>query len=236
MAVYAAMIDCMDQNIGRLMSALKKSGEADNTLVLFLSDNGGCAEEPGGRSPKIVPGPKEFYAAVGPSWGWAQNAPFRRYKSWAHEGGIATPCIAWWPGQVPEGKITQEVAHIIDFMPTFLELAGGQYPKKHKGERIIPVEGKSLVEVLKGEKRDGHEQLAWEWSGNRALREGKWKLVWDKLEKRWALFDLKVDRTETRDLALANPERTVRMTKAWFAWAEKTGFKVSKLAGKPKLN
>ena len=236
MAVYAAMIDCMDQNIGRLMSALKKSGEADNTLVLFLSDNGGCAEEPGGRSPKIVPGPKEFYAAVGPSWGWAQNAPFRRYKSWAHEGGIATPCIAWWPGQVPEGKITREVGHIIDFMPTFLELAGDQYPKKHKGEKILPVEGKSLVAVLKGGERAGHDKLAWEWSGNRALREGKWKLVWDKLEKRWALFDLEADRTETNDLALANPKRTTRMAKDWFVWAEKCGFKLSKLAGKPELN
>ena len=99
MAVYAAMIDSMDQNIGRLMKAIRANKGGDNTLVLFLSDNGGCAEEPGGRSPKIVPGPKEFYAAVGPSWGWAQNSPFRRYKSWAHEGGIATPCIAWWPGR-----------------------------------------------------------------------------------------------------------------------------------------
>jgi len=236
MAVYAAMIDSMDQNIGRLITALKKTGEADNTLVLFLSDNGGCAEEPGGRSPKIVPGPKEFYAAVGPSWGWAQNAPFRRYKSWAHEGGVATPCIAWWPGQVPADKITQEVGHIIDFMPTFLELAGGQYPKEHKGEKILPVEGKSLLSVLKGGERDGHEQLAWEWSGNRALREDKWKLVWDKLEKRWALFDLEVDRTETRNLASANPQRVTRMTRAWFAWAKKCGFNTGKLPGNPAFN
>ena len=137
---------------------------------------------------------------------------------------------------MPKGKITREVGHIIDFMPTFLELAGGQYPKKHKGEKILPVEGKSLVAVLKGGERAGHDKLAWEWSGNRALREGKWKLVWDKLEKRWALFDLKADRTETNDLASANPERTMHMIRAWFAWAEKTGFKVSKLAGKPKLN
>ena len=235
MAVYAAMIDSMDQNIGRLMTTLKKSGEADNTLVLFLSDNGGCAEEPGGRSPKIVPGPKEFYAAVGPAWGWAQNAPFRRYKSWAHEGGIATPCIAWWPGQIKANSITKEVGHIIDFMPTFLELAGGKYPEKHKGREILPVEGKSLVTVLKGGKREGHGQLAWEWSGNRALREGKWKVVWDKLEKKWTLFDLEGDRTETRDFASANPKRVARMTAAWFAWAKKCGFNTSRLAGKPAL-
>ncbi|MDC0050043.1 arylsulfatase [Verrucomicrobia bacterium] len=232
MAVYAAMIDSMDQNIGRLMTALKKSGEADNTLVLFLSDNGGCAEEPGGRSPKIIPGPKEFYAAVGPSWGWAQNAPFRRYKKWAHEGGIATPCIAWWPGQIKANSITKEVGHIIDFMPTFLELAGGKYPTKHKGNDILPVEGKSLLPILNGGKRGGHDQIAWQWSGNRALREGKWKLVWDKLDKRWSLFDLEADRTETNDLASVNPKRVVRLKKDWFAWAMKCGFNIDKLPGR----
>jgi arylsulfatase len=232
MAVYAAMIDSMDQNIGRLMAALKKSGEADNTLVLFLSDNGGCAEEPGGRSPKIIPGPKEFYAAVGPSWGWAQNAPFRRYKKWAHEGGIATPCIAWWPRQIKANSITKEVGHIIDFMPTFLELAGGKYPAKHKGNDILPVEGKSLLPILNGGKRGGHDQIAWQWSGNRALREGKWKLVWDKLDKRWSLFDLEADRTETNDLASANPKRVVRLKKDWFAWAMKCGFNIDKLPGR----
>ncbi|MBT5322127.1 MAG: arylsulfatase [Verrucomicrobiales bacterium] len=232
MAVYAAMIDSMDQNIGRLMAALKKSGEADNTLVLFLSDNGGCAEEPGGRSPKIIPGPKEFYAAVGPSWGWAQNAPFRRYKKWAHEGGIATPCIAWWPRQIKANSITKEVGHIIDFMPTFLELAGGKYPAKYKGNDILPVEGKSLLPILNGGKRRGHDQIAWQWSGNRALREGKWKLVWDKLDKRWSLFDLEADRTEMNDLASANPKRVVRLKKDWFAWAMKCGFNIDKLPGR----
>ena len=225
MAVYAAMIDSMDQNIGRLMAALRKSGEADNTLVLFLSDNGGCAEEPGGRSPKIIPGPKEFYAAVGPSWGWAQNSPFRRYKSWAHEGGIATPCIAWWPGRVPKGAITKEVGHIIDFLPTFLELAGADYPKKHNGHDILPVEGKSLVKVLRGGTRKGHDQLAWEWAGNRALREGRWKVVWDKLDKKWSLFDLEADRTETNDLAQTNSALAKRLAGDWGEWANRTGMR-----------
>ena len=108
MAVYAAMIDSLDQNIGRLRAALESEGVADNTLLLFLSDNGGCAEEPGGRDPaQRSPGPKEDYVAVGPSWGWAQNVPFRRYKSWVHEGGISTPMIAWWPGQVPAGPMNR---------------------------------------------------------------------------------------------------------------------------------
>ena len=225
MAVYAAMIDSMDQNIGRLMKAIRANKGGDNTLVLFLSDNGGCAEEPGGRSPKIVPGPKEFYAAVGPSWGWAQNSPFRRYKSWAHEGGIATPCIAWWPGRVPRGGITREVGHIIDFMPTFLELGDGSYPKEFKGNKILPVEGKSLVSVLRGQTRKGHKQLAWEWSGNRALREGKWKVVWDKADKRWALFDLVADRTETTDLAAKYPDLAKRLAADWVVWAKRNGMK-----------
>ncbi|MEC7883160.1 MAG: arylsulfatase [Verrucomicrobiota bacterium] len=223
MAVYAAMIDSMDQNIGRLMNVIKNNKGADNTLVLFLSDNGGCAEEPGGRSPDIIPGPKEFYATVGPSWGWAQNSPFRRYKSWAHEGGIATPCIAWWPGRVPSGGITKEVGHIIDFMPTFLELGAGKYPKKFNGKKIIPVEGKSLVNVLQGESRKGHDQLAWEWSGNRALREGKWKLVWDKYDKQWSLFDLVADRTETTNLAGNHPGLVRRLASDWYAWAKRNG-------------
>jgi len=121
-------------------------------------------------------------------------------------------------------------------MPTFLELASGQYPKNYKGEKILPVEGKSLVSVLKGGKRKPHDQIAWEWSGNHALREGKWKLVWDKLDKKWSLFDLEADRTETHDLASANSERATRMAKDWFVWAEKCEFKISKLAGKPDLN
>ena len=130
MAVYAAMIDAMDQNIGRLLDTLEESGVADNTLVMFLSDNGGCSEEPGGRDPsQRRPGPADDYVAVGPAWGWAQNAPFRRYKSWVHEGGICTPLIARWPGHVPPGTIARQVGHIIDILPTCLELAGGAVPR-----------------------------------------------------------------------------------------------------------
>ena len=162
---------------------------------------------------------------MGPSWGLAQNAPFRRYKSWAHEGGIATPCIAWWPGRVPKGAITTEVGHIIAFLPTFLELAGADYPETHNGHAILPVEGKSLVTVLRGGTREGHRQLAWEWSGNRALREGKWKAVWDKLDKRWALFDLKADRTEMNDLAQAKPDLAKRLAGKWGEWAKRTGLR-----------
>ncbi|TWU60348.1 Arylsulfatase [Rubripirellula tenax] len=226
MAVYAAMIDSMDQNIGRLREALEQAKVADNTVIFFLSDNGGCAEEPGGRGSDIVPGPKEYYASVGPAWGWAQNAPFKKHKSRTHEGGIGTPCIAWWPGHIKADTITRQPAHIIDFMPTFLELADASYPTQYAGQQILPVEGRSLIPILDGETRQRHDQLAWEWSGSRALREGNWKVVWDSSGKAWELYDLAKDRCETDDLSAAEPERTERMSNAWFDWAKRTGLKV----------
>ncbi|MBW3599188.1 MAG: sulfatase-like hydrolase/transferase, partial [Planctomycetes bacterium] len=225
MAVYAAMVDCMDQNIGRLLAALRELELEQNTLVVFLSDNGGCSEEPGGRDTSAVPGQKEDYTAVGPAWGWAQNTPFRRYKSWVHEGGISTPLIVRWPGVVEPGAMSDQVGHIIDFMPTLADLAGAEYPQTIDGREILPVEGKSLTPVLRGEERSGHAQLCWEWSGNRAVRQGKWKLVWDKLVRRWELYDLEADRTETADLAEKHPDRARAMAEAWEAWAEETGVK-----------
>ncbi len=225
MSVYAAMIDCMDQNIGRLRTALHQAGVADNTLILFLSDNGGCAEEPGGRSAKIVPGPKEFYATVGPAWGWAQNAPFKKHKRSTYEGGILTPCIAWWPGKIPAGEITRQPAHIIDIMPTLLDVAEGEYPTMYEGQEIIPMEGKSMLPILHGKQRQPHQQIVWEWSGSRALREGDWKVVWPKKGKKWELYDLAQDRCETKDLAADNPDLTKRLSDAWFEWARRTGLK-----------
>ena len=222
MAVYAAMIDSMDQNIGRILDTLKETGNDKNTLIMFLSDNGGCAEEPGGRDPeKRNPGPVDDYVAVGPSWGWAQNSPFKRYKSWLHEGGITTPCIAWWPGEVPANSINRSPAHIIDLMPTFLELADTDYPTEYNGHKILPVEGISMTPLLQGKNRTGHEQLAWYWAGNRALRQGNWKLVWDKLnpEKQWELYDLSQDRCELNNLANSKPEQVASMSAAWFEWA-----------------
>ena len=226
MAVYAAMIDSVDQNIGRLRTALEDAGVADNTLVIFLSDNGGCSEEPGGRSPKIVPGPKDFYAAVGPAWGWAQNAPFKKHKSHTHEGGIVTPCIAWWPGKIEAGNITRQPVHIIDVMPTLLEVAGGRYPEEHANQEIIPMEGKSFFPVLKGQQREPHDQLFWEWGGNRAVRQGDWKAVYSKRDEQWQLFNLAEDRCETVDLAAENAELMKSLNDGWKKWAQQTGLKV----------
>lgn len=229
MAVYAAMIDNVDQNIGRILQTLVETGHDDDTLLMFLSDNGGCSEEPGGRNPQERnPGPGDDYVAVGPSWGWAQNAPFRRYKSWLHEGGITTPFIAWWPNNIKPGTINRDVAHIIDLLPTCVELGGGEYPKSFKENEILPVEGLSMTKLLNGESRMGHQQICWQWSGNRAIRQADWKLVWDKLskEKKWQLYDLSNDRCEIEDLAGKHPTRVDKMTKDWFQWAKKVELKI----------
>ena len=224
MAVYAAMIDSMDQNIGRLLSSLEELGIEDNTIVMFLSDNGGCAEEPGGRDPaQRRPGPGNDYVAVGPSWGWAQNAPFRRYKSWTHEGGICTPLIVNWPNHVEPGRITRQTGHIIDLLPTLLEIAGGEYPQVFNGQTILPVEGKSLLPILFGEQREPHHQLYWEWAGSAAVRQGNWKAVWDKLVHKWELYDLDADRTEVSDLSALYPDRLSALAQAYDDWALRTG-------------
>jgi arylsulfatase len=228
MAVYAAMIDAMDQGIGRILAALKETGVEDNTLVMFLSDNGGCAENPGGTNAGRIPGPKEYYVACGRPWAYAQNTPFRRYKAWVHEGGIATPLVVRWPAVIRPGAITRQVGHIIDFMPTCVELAQTEYPAEFNGRQIVPVEGKSLVPIFQGKDRAPHETLCWEWAGNRAVRQGDWKLVWDKAFRRWELYDLKADRTETNDLAGRQPDRAEQMSQAWFQWAERTGLKVAR--------
>lgn len=224
MAVYAAMVDRVDQNIGRLLATLKELEIDDNTLILFMSDNGGCAEEPGGRDPEErTPGPENDYVAVGPAWGWAQNAPFRRYKVWMNEGGINTPMIAWWPGKIPAGQISEEVGHIIDIMPTFAELAGATYPSNVNGQDILPTEGLSMVPLLEGKTRVGHETLCWEYAKNRAVRQGDWKLVWDKLIRKWELYDLSKDRTETHNLAETQPDTVNTLAAAWFTWADEMG-------------
>ena len=223
MAVYAAMVDNMDQNIGRILRALDEHGVTSNTLIMFLSDNGGCAEEPGGRNTAAIPGPKGFYTAVGPAWGWAQNAPFRRYKSWVHEGGISTPFIARWPAVIQPNTMTNQVAHLIDLMATCVDLGQVTYPSTYRDNAILPLEGISMAPILRGENRDSHKMLCWEWSGTRAIRQGKWKLVWDKLVKKWELYDVVADRTEVTELSEKHADRVTEMAEDWFAWADRTG-------------
>ena len=228
MEVYAAMVDRLDQGIGRLLAALEESGEAGNTIVFFFSDNGGCASWPtGAREPgffeynrDIPVGDPRGYEFVGKAWGWAQNSPFRRHKVWSFEGGICTPMIVRWPGRIKSGSITRQPGHVIDFMPTLMELAGADYP-----ESSPPIEGRSLVPILRGEQREQPEFLAWSLYGNHAWREGDWKIVWDTSIDRWLLFDLESDRSETRDLAKVHPDRVKEMAKRWNDWAVKCGVK-----------
>lgn len=220
MAVYAAMIDRMDQNIGRILDRLDQRGIADNTVVMFLSDNGGCAEKPGGFDYDRTPGVKEFYTAVGPGWAYAQNTPFRRFKAWVHEGGISTPFIVRWPGHVQPGSLNNYVGHIIDLLPTCAELAGAEYPDDAD---VLPCEGLSLTPLFRGSTRAGHDTLYWEWAGNHAIREGDMKLCWDKGVKRWELYNVVTDRTEMHDLAADQPELVERLSGKWLEWADMTG-------------
>lgn len=228
MEVYAAMVYRMDLEIGRVLDTLDDLGVAENTLVIFLSDNGACAEEPGGRDPKQVPGPREFYSHVGPDWAYAQNTPFRRYKSTTHEGGIGTPLVARWPAGIAAGKTTEAVGHIIDFLPTFLDLAGGEYPLAKSGKPLLQEEGVSLAPVFNApdESFERPVPLFWHWAGNRAVREGNWKLLWEKGgARKWELYQLGADRTETVDRAGNQPALVERMARKWEAWATLTGVK-----------
>jgi arylsulfatase len=226
MEVLAAMIESMDAGVGRILQSLDRLGIADNTLVLFLSDNGGCAYVPPDRNGflaynKDLPGAKNTYDFGSPGWGWAQNTPFRRYKTWTYEGGIATPLIVRWPKVVAGNRIDHQSGHVIDLLPTFAEVAGATYPTTHKRKRILPLEGRSLVPILRGEQRPGDDTLYWEFRGNRAIRQGKWKLVRSASRKTWELYDMEVDRTETLDLAAQDPGRVQQMSEAWEKWAQR---------------
>jgi len=227
MAVYAAMIDRMDRNIGRILDKLRKLDKEKDTLVLFLSDNGACAEK-WHATPDVRPGPVDSYRTVDLPWANASDTPFRKFKQWTYEGGITTPLIACWPGTIKRGTITGQVGHVIDILPTLCDLAGIKHPGEYKGRKIIPCEGKSLVPVFQGKRRDGHKWLFWEHVGNKAVRHGKWKLVGradPKDLKNWELYDLEADRTELKDLAEEYPERLRQMAQAWRDWAKRTNWR-----------
>lgn len=232
MEVYAAMVDAMDQGVGRVLEALDRTGVADNTLVMFLSDNGGCAGHSGYHDEEIrtaheaynreLPGSSNTFDYVAQGWGWAQNSPFRRYKVWTHEGGISTPLIAKWPGVIRPESLTHEIGHVVDFLPTMLDLTGAVYPKTRNGLGVLPFEGVSLLPVLRGENRTTREPLCWYLYGNRAVRDDKWKLVWGSNVRTWSLYNMQKDRTETTDVAAQHPKRVKQMETHWLNWAKAT--------------
>ncbi|RUL87815.1 arylsulfatase [Tautonia sociabilis] len=226
MAVYAAQVDRIDQSVGRLVSALEEAGELENTVILFLSDNGCSAEGgPGGFSrgePGAPIGTGSSYASVGLEWANASDTPFRKFKMSVHEGGIASPFIVHWPaGLSREGEIEHQPGHVIDLLPTCLELAGASYPAERNGQPTLPLDGRSLVPAFAGEPID-RGPLFWEHQGNRAVRLGEWKLVAPH-GKPWELYDLESDRTELVDLSDTMPEKVAELSALWQSWANRAG-------------
>ncbi|RYG80708.1 MAG: arylsulfatase, partial [Alphaproteobacteria bacterium] len=233
MATYAATVDIMDQNIGRVVDHLKKTGQMDNTIIFFLSDNGGCAEwDPYGFDKLDSPnnilhkgaalkeiGAPSSYISYGTGWASASDTPWRLYKHYTEEGGIRTPMIVHWPKglKAKAGSLTKQVGFLTDFMPTLVELCGATYPKERNGVDILPTEGVSMVPVMQG-KAAKARTLCVEHEGNRMVREGDWKLVAVR-EKPWGLFDLSKDPTELNDLSAREPARAKQMETTWNEWA-----------------
>ena len=235
MAVYAAQVHRMDHNVGRLVAHLRERGQLDNTLILFLSDNGACAEpyddlgggdfaainQPaaaGSGGKHVGPGGSSY----GTGWANASNTPFRRYKARLHQGGIATPLIVHWPAglKTKPGSLTPHVGYLTDFMPTLLDVSGATYPRTVAGQPIQPFVGRSFAPLLRGAELPADRWLYWEQYDNKAVRHGAWKAV-QPAEKNspWELYDLATDPTELRDHAAAQPARLRELTTAWDTWA-----------------
>jgi arylsulfatase len=215
----------MDKAVGDLVAGLKQRGVFDNTLILFLSDNGGNAESgPNGRS-NGDPTRANSSWFCGESWAYAQNTPFRLYKHYNHEGGIASPLIAHWPAGIKaKNEWRTQPSHLIDIMATCVDLSGATYPKEFAGKPITPLEGKSLVPVF-ADKSIQRDALFWEHEGNAAVRVGDWKLVRQGRTGTWELYDLKQDRTEMNNLAAKQPEKVKKLAAQWEAWAERAQVK-----------
>lgn len=271
MEVYAAMIDRMDQEIGKVLNELRAQDRYDNTLVLFCQDNGGCAEKFGRKpNPKwakaageplpddhffnqsgpplrdrttgkahsgfpTMPGPPVSFVGYGEAWANVSNTPFRRYKHYVHEGGIATPLVAHWPkGIMARGELREQPSHLIDVMATCVDLAGADYPTESKGREILPMQGVSLRAAFRGEDLP-RDTLYWEHEGNCAVRTGDWKLV--RLKKgSWELYDLSKDRSELHDLSGEQPERAASMQADWERWAIEAKVFPSPFLPTPKIN
>lgn len=245
MAVYAAQIDRMDQSIGRLVQHLKNQNILDNTLIFFLSDNGGCAEalpiggswlKTGlkeltetldgrtvkfGNDPTVDPGGPETYMSYDLPWASASNAPFRRFKTWVHEGGISTPLIGHWPKTIPAGTIQRSPCHNVDLYATIVDIAGAAYPKNRAGNNIPPMQGESFRAGLEGRSWNREQEIYWEHEGHRAVRRDIWKLV--SVEGgEWELYNMEEDRTETKNLASSEIDRVRDMSRLYDSWAERS--------------
>ncbi|MGI9240573.1 MAG: arylsulfatase [Verrucomicrobiales bacterium] len=218
MAIHAAMIDRMDQEIGRVLGQIEKMGQLENTLILFLSDNGASAEimvRDDGHDPEAPPGSAATYLCLGPGWSTTSNTPFRRHKTWTHEGGIATPLIVTWPaGIAGRGELRKTPAHVVDVVPTLLALAGLDDAEKIGDLEVPPKPGRDLRPAFGEERTIGRDSIWWYHDGHRAIRVGDWKLVAAKGQP-WELYDLSRDRAEGKDLSADHPDRVQAMEAEW---------------------
>jgi arylsulfatase len=218
MAIHAAMVDRMDREIGRVIAQLKAMGEFENTLICFASDNGASAEimvRDGGHDPAAPPGSAASYLCLGPGFSSACNTPFRRHKTWTHEGGCSTPLIVHWPvGIAARGELRHTPAHVIDFVPTVLDLVGIQKPTQWDGETIPEAPGRSLAIAFAKDVMIARDSLWWLHEDHRAIRVGDWKLVAAK-DTPWELYDLKTDRAEQHDLADQLPDKVQELAALW---------------------
>jgi len=253
MGVYAAQIDRMDSQIGRVLDALRGLNVLDNTLVLFFSDNGGCAEfmrEEGwaqfypevtnagqkmtlGNRPGLKPGGPLTFMSYELPWANVSNTPFRLFKHYVHEGGISTPMLVQWPARIPAGGVLQSPCHITDVLPTILEAAGARYPSELGGAEIQRPDGESLLPLLQGQKWQRKQPIYWEHEGNSAARAGKFKLV-RRFNQAWELYDMESDRTELHDLSHGNSSIVGKLAADYEHWARNVGV-VDWNTLKPKL-
>ena len=242
MATYAAMVERMDTAIGRILAKLKEKGADQNTLVLFFSDNGGCAEiiqpdwydvpsrtrdggpvKVGNGNHSVLAGPVDVWQSYGVPWANVSDTPFRLYKHFVHEGGIATPLLAYWPAVIREpGSVTRQLGHVTDVMATCIDIAGAHHPATYHGRSILPLEGESLLPIFAGRQRRERSPIFWEHEGNRAVRSGRWKLV-SRYPGGWELYDMENDRTELHNLAADHPEQAKELAALYDQWAQRCG-------------
>jgi len=236
MAIHAAMVDRMDREIGRLVEQLKAMGAFENTMILFASDNGASAEmmvRDGGHAPNAPPGSAATYLCLGPGFSSTANTPFRRHKTWVHEGGISTPLVVHWPaGIAARGELRRTPAHLIDIVPTVLAAAGIEKPTAWNGEAIPPAPGRSLLPAFAADVAIERESLWWLHEGNRAVRVGDWKLVAAKSQP-WELYDLGTDRAESRNLAAEQPAKAKELEAEWNRRTDEIS-RLAKLTAPPK--
>ena len=227
MEVYAAMIDRMDRNIGRVINKLREQGKLDNTLIIFVSDNGASNEVVTLPDSYGEIGTMTCWTSLGPDWANVANTPLRYYKNFSYEGGICAPMIISWKNGVADpGRLSGFSGHFIDIMATFIDIAGAPYPEEYDGHKVLPYEGESFLPVIQGKDAGREKPLFWEWQHGQAARDGKWKIVRQGKDSPWELYDMEADPSETENLAAGHPETVEKLARMFSEW--KTRVSVTK--------